>query len=248
MELSWSTFLLEIINFLVLIWILKRFVYKPVLEAVARRRAGIENTLEEAATLRDEATALQAQYESRLSDWEKERQQAREKLAEELEADRARRLKKLQDELAEEREKLRVSEAARRGDALRRLEETAHSQGARFAGILLRQASGPETEARLFEMLLNGLAELPAERLAALRASYGKTPEVIEVASAFPLQEDQRQRLSRALETLTGQHIPVCFIEDEHLVAGLRITIGAWVLGANLEDELAGYAALGHER
>ena len=42
MELSWSTFFLEIINFLVLVWILKRFLYKPVMDVIARRREGIE--------------------------------------------------------------------------------------------------------------------------------------------------------------------------------------------------------------
>jgi len=49
LELSWSTFLLEIINFLVLVWILKHFLYKPVLDVIARRRSGIEKTLADAA-------------------------------------------------------------------------------------------------------------------------------------------------------------------------------------------------------
>ena len=38
MELSGSTFVLEIINFLILVWILKRFLYKPVLGVIAKRR------------------------------------------------------------------------------------------------------------------------------------------------------------------------------------------------------------------
>ena len=48
MELSWPTFFLEIINFLVLVWILKRFLYKPVLEAIAHRKAVIDKTLVDA--------------------------------------------------------------------------------------------------------------------------------------------------------------------------------------------------------
>jgi len=43
MELNWSTFLLEIINFLILVWILKHFFYKPILDVIAHRRADIEN-------------------------------------------------------------------------------------------------------------------------------------------------------------------------------------------------------------
>jgi F-type H+-transporting ATPase subunit b len=45
MELDWTTFALEIINFLALIWILKRFLYRPVLATLGQRRAGIEANL-----------------------------------------------------------------------------------------------------------------------------------------------------------------------------------------------------------
>ena len=48
MEMDWSTFILEIINFLILVWILKRFLYRPILEVIARRREGVEKTLSEA--------------------------------------------------------------------------------------------------------------------------------------------------------------------------------------------------------
>ena len=51
MELSWSTFILEAINFLVLVWILKRFLYKPVLDVIERRKAGIEKIQADAKAL-----------------------------------------------------------------------------------------------------------------------------------------------------------------------------------------------------
>ena len=66
MELSWSTFVLEIINFLVLVWILKRFLYKPVMDVIARRREEIEKTRAEAAQLQTDAQNLQQQYEERV--------------------------------------------------------------------------------------------------------------------------------------------------------------------------------------
>ena len=95
MELSWTTFILEIINFLVLVWILKRFFYKPVLDVIARRRAGIEKTMTDAQTLHTQAEKLQEQYEGRLADWDKERQQARESLARELETEHNRKMEEL---------------------------------------------------------------------------------------------------------------------------------------------------------
>jgi len=59
LELNWTTFALEAVNFLVLVWILKRFLYKPVLGVIARRRAAIDRALEEAQTRHAEAQALE---------------------------------------------------------------------------------------------------------------------------------------------------------------------------------------------
>ena len=77
MELSWATFFLEIINFLVLVWILKRFLYKPVLEAIGHRKAVIDKTLADADAKEAGAQALVEQYQNRLAEWENEKEKLR---------------------------------------------------------------------------------------------------------------------------------------------------------------------------
>jgi len=242
MELSWSTFILEIINFLVLVWILKRFLYQPVLDVIARRRAGIEKTLADARALHSDAEQLQKQYEGRLADWEQERQQARTDLSRELDAERARKMTELQTSLDQVREKSRVTDERRQADAMHKIEEAALVQGARFAARVLQQASGPDTEARLLELVIDGLEQLPAERIAGLHKRYGKAPAVIEVVSAFPLADEQRRKLTRALTKIVNADTPLQFKQDSELVAGVRSTVGAWILGANIRDELKGFA------
>ena len=69
MELNWSTFILEMINFLVLIWILKRFFYRPVLSALEKRRNQIEQDLNEATLRHTQASELEQKYKERLEDW-----------------------------------------------------------------------------------------------------------------------------------------------------------------------------------
>lgn len=246
MELSWSTFLLEMINFLVLVWILKRFLYKPVLDAIARRRAGIEDQLADARQLHEEADALKAEYENRLAERDRERQQARDALSQELDEERARQMASLQAELAQEREKAQVAESCQRADAAREIEHHALQQGAQFAARLLAQAAGPELEARLMKLLLDGLSSLSEDRIADLRTQFGEPPEDILVGSAYPLPPDRREELERALSDVTGLDLPVSYAQDPELLAGVRIAIGAWVLHANLRDELRDFARFAH--
>jgi len=242
LELNWSTFVLEILNFLVLVWILKRFLYKPVLAVIVRRREGIEKSLAEARSLHEDAEALKARYQARLAEWEQERRQAREQLGGEMEAERTENLAALQAELAQEREKAAVAEDRRQADARHKAEETALVQAARFAARLLGDLAGPELEERLLERILTDLSKLPDERVAALRNNWGRPGNTAVVSSAYPLSESRREKLRQAVTVLAGAPVAVRFEQDEGLLAGIQITLGAWVLGANLRDELKSLA------
>jgi F-type H+-transporting ATPase subunit b len=182
-----------------------------------------------------------------LQDWERERQKARDALSRELEAERTRKMSELQTALEQERDKARVAEARRQADALHKMEETALLQSARFATRLLERASGPETEARLVELVITELSQLPAERVAALRNSFGQASQTIVVESAFPLSERHRKGLEQALTAIAGMERRIQYEHNSELLAGGRITIGAWVLGTNLRDELKGFTELAHE-
>ncbi|HKJ50401.1 MAG TPA: F0F1 ATP synthase subunit delta [Gammaproteobacteria bacterium] len=246
MELSWSTFLFEMINFLVLVWILKRFLYQPVLNVIARRRSEIEEQLAESRRLQAEAGQLKADYENRLDDWGKERQRLRDGLATDLDAERAQQLEALQSDLAAEREKARVAEARRQADAARETEQQALQQGAHFAASLLGEAAGPELEARLADILLDELEKISDDRAGAIRKQWGEPPAAIRVESAFPLDGDRRRRLEKKLKGLLDLDLPVNFEQKPELLAGLQVTVGAWVMQVNLRDELKGFAELSH--
>ena len=246
MELNWSTFLLEIFNFLVLVWILKHFLYQPVLNLIARRRAAIEDQLAEAKQLHADADTLKEQYEHRLVDWEQERQKAMENLRRELEENRLHALDELKAELAREEEKLRVARSRQDKQAVRAIETRALQQGAEFASRLLAEAAGPELENRLFDLLLDDLSVLSADQISVLNNGWGDSPERILVTSAFPLSEDKRHRLEDILTRITGLTVPVHYEQDAKLLAGLNITIGAWVLQLNVRDELQGFIELSH--
>lgn len=239
MELTWSTFVLEIVNFLILVWILKRFLYKPVLDVIERRRAAIAKTLADAEAKRAEADQIQAQYENRLADWEQQRRKAEEELQNSMAQERQRQLAELEASLKEERKKAAVVEEKRIAEQRRRDEETALGQGARFVGRLLERLRGPALEARLVALVLEDLPDLRPDRLEALREAFAATDQPVQVVSAQVLETEQRGELQQALAQVLGVDRLHCeFSEADDLVAGLRIHVGPWLLRANLGDEL----------
>lgn len=239
MELNWTTFVLEIINFLVLVWILKRFFYKPIQAVIARRRSAIEKELADAKAMRSEAESLEERYKHRLADWEKEREAARQTLHGEIEEERARLKEVLATELEQQREKAQVLEQRRLGELGKQAASDALNQAGRFLGRMLEGLTGPELEARIIAMVHRQLGELPEERVRELKQVWSANREAVTVQSAYALDAETERTLKQDFVGLLGPtDTPWQFEANPELVAGLHISIGAWTLAANLRDEM----------
>lgn len=241
MELDWSTFLLEIINVLVLVWLLNRFLYRPVMSVIEERKVAIAKSVADAHRLQTEAKALQEQYETRLDGWEQEKEKARAQLQEEIATERQRRLAVLLADLDKERQQASVREAQRIKETLRQAEATAILHGTQFAAALLSRIACPELEAKLVDAAMEDLSRLAREQLDAIKSALPENAHG-RVTTAFPLDESSRDRLTKKVEELLERTLAWEFLDDRNLLAGLRVGLGGWVLRGNLEDELKFFA------
>lgn len=243
MELDWTTMVLEIINFLVLVWLLKHFLYAPVLRVIGARREAIEQDLQEAQQREARGQQLRDEYEHRMAEWQRERDTAREKLEHELHERRALALEELRTSLDEERERagtLRERELHDR-DAAR--EREALALAGRFASELLETAAGPDVEARLIEHFCTELPSLGADDRVALQRSADREGRPLEVTSAFALSDAQQERLRACIHEFLDIDGDIVFRQNSELLAGIRLSVGDWSLDANLRDELRFFAA-----
>ena len=239
MELDWTTFILELINFLALVWILNRFLYQPVMSVIAQRKAAIKKTLSDAEATSSAAQALQIQYENRLAEWEQEREKARAQLRDEISTERNRLLEALRTELDQERKKAAAVEQRRMKDFMQQAEATAIVQGGTFASRLLSRLGGPELERKIIDVVMQDLPRLPDNQMQVIRSTAPAAKLPMKITSAYPLAETQREDLRQACRALAGGEVACEFLEGRDLIAGLRISFGSWVLRANVQDELS---------
>ena len=241
MQFDWTTFILEILNFLVLVWILKRFLYGPVLAMLDARQQRIKAESAQAELLRNQAEELRQQYEQRLADWNQQQETSRRQLEEELAKQRSDSLESLQQTLADEEAKLRARNqsviASREATLIREAASAAYAQTA----SMLQRLASPDLTSRIVEVLVEDLQALPdSEQIALSKAAVALTAESpIEVLSAHVLTESAQTELSQALSVVTGKPLLLMFKQDAALIAGVRVTVGECLLHANLADELA---------
>jgi F-type H+-transporting ATPase subunit b len=247
MEFDVSTFILEIVNFLVLIWILQRLFYKPLLTMIVQRRQFIDDSLTDAKKLREEAEELRDLYENRQKVWEQDKQAAMAALHQQLEGERTKQMDKLRVELEEERRKAKVTLNRQQQEHQQQVEKQALLNGSRFAGLLLQQAAGPELERRLFDMLLDHFTVLPEACRLCLETLGHAESVAIKVTSVYTFSADQRQRLEQKFNALLDRPVDFQYFQDPALIGGVRLDIGDWVLHTNLKHELAGFAEIAYE-
>ncbi len=248
MELSWTTFILEAINFLVLVWLLKRLFYAPVQRAIARRRAAIEKTMQDAVSTRREAEDLKSRYEGRLKEWNEEKERQREEFRKELAEEKARQLKRIENAVAMEREKAEAQENRKAAERRANDEKEAMRQALEFSSRLLGDLASPELETKIVDLVIKQISSAQPGDLPVPGASSEGYGGAVQVRSAHTLNEPQRNALSAALKNTLHAEMPVNFEVEPKLMAGVEIAIGSYVMRANLRDELEYFsAARNHE-
>jgi F-type H+-transporting ATPase subunit b len=238
-ELSWTTFVLEAINFLVLVWLLKRLFYAPVKRAISQRRAAVEKTLRDVGSARRDAEDLKARYEGRVREWEVEKERQREEFRKELSEEKTRQLKIIENLVAMEREKAEAQEEKQAAERRAKDEKEAMKHAMEFTSRLLRDLASPELEGKIVEMVIKHISSATREALPGSAGSQSSDRHVAaQVRSAHSLTEPQRVALAAILKQRMGNDLTVTFETDQRLLAGLEIAVGAYVLRANLRDEL----------
>lgn len=241
MQFDWTSFTLELLNFLVLLWILKHFLYRPVLSALDARRQEVRDRLAQADAVRKEAEALKRQYEARLAAWRQEQEQARRGFEQEMTQERIARLDALKKQLADERVKAQHREKAQAAVREAALTRQAAARAFGAAAAMLTRLASPELTSRISDLFEQDLHALPEEQRAALRGAAAKldAPAIAEIASAHPLEAASRQSVTAALSAAAARPLQPVFKEQPELIAGLRVAVGECLLHANLADELA---------
>lgn len=226
MQIDWLTVAAQIVNFLVLVWLLQRFLYRPITAAMAQREGAIAARLSEAGSARAEVEAdarrlerarqaLEDSRAHRLAAAEDEARALRARLEAEIRQEMDRKRGALQDQLDQERNAL--------ADSLRR--KAGHAV-IDIAGRVLRDYADSDLGAQVAANFARRLAALDAPDRARLIRAAERIEGPAQLISGIDLTPAMQATLTQAVRDCIGQEIAVAHRRDDDLVLGLRLTIG----------------------
>jgi F-type H+-transporting ATPase subunit b len=237
--LDWFTVGAQALNFLILVWLLKRFLYKPVLAAIDAREQRIAKELADAAAKQAEAQQKRDEFQHKNDELNRQRAALLSQATEAGNAERQRLIdaaRQAADAISAGREEALRSDSQNLNQTLR-----ARTQQEVFAIArqVLRDLATANLDACMVDTFTHRLRDMDAQAKAVLAEAIRKSAEPALVRSAFDLPTDQRAAIQNALnETFSGE-IQVRFQTAPDLVAGVEVTSNGQKLAWNIVDYLA---------
>jgi len=214
MDLDWRTLVLQTVNVLILIWLLKKFFWQPVAAMIEQRRVTAKNLLDAAQAKQDAAAAALAEITATRAGFAQER--AAILAAAQAEAEQAREASLKETTQAadalEAAAQARIAAARKSAEAAWR--ERASQLAVEIAGRLAARLEGAAVLEAFLGWLLKEIAALPP----ALRQA-----ETLELVSATPLPPDAQADCQRRIAQAFGGAALLTFKTDPALIAGLEL-------------------------
>lgn len=240
MLIDWFTVGVQIVNFLILVWLLKHFLYKPVLDAIDAREKRIATELADADAKKAEAEKERTDFEDKNNVFNQHRSALLSKAADEAKAERER----LIDQAKKDAESLRVTQAdALRGDQIRLGSEItllAEKEVFAIARKALTDLATVSLEERVGEVFTRHLRELDSKAKELLGTALKNSSQPALVRSAFDLPADQRAAIQNALNETFSAVVRIKFEESQDVICGIELTANGQKVAWSISSYLTG--------
>jgi F-type H+-transporting ATPase subunit b len=224
MLIDWFTVIAQMLNFLILVWLLKHFLYQPILNAIDTREKGIASKLADAEAKEADAHKQQEDFESKNKTFDEQRAALMTKADSDAKAEHDR----LIGDAHKEADGVRASDAAALKDdqahqtvAIRRM---AQDQVFAITKKTLADLATVTLEERIGEVFTRRLREMNAKDKEEMGAALKSSPEASLLRSAFNLPDQQRAAIQNALNETFSAVIRVRYETDANAISGIELT------------------------
>ena len=239
MLIDWFTVAAQALNFLILVWLMKRFLYKPILNAIDAREKLIAKELADADAKKAEAQKEHEEFQKKNEEFDQQRAALLTKATDEAKTERERLLddaRKAADALSAKRQESLSHDAQNLNQAISRLTQKEVFAITRKA---LTDLATTSLEERMGEVFDRRLRELDGKSKSVLGDALRKNSEPALIRSTFDLPALQRSAIQNALNETFSAEIHIRFETAPDLVSGIELTTNGQKVGWTIADYLA---------
>jgi F-type H+-transporting ATPase subunit b len=238
MLIDWFTIVAQAINFLILVWLLKRFLYKPILDAIDERERRIATQLADAAAKKAEAEKEREDFRQKNAGFDGERAALLKHATEEAQVVRQRLLEEARRDSDELRAKQQDSLQKEQLNLGKEIVSWTQKQVFAITRKTLTDLAGASLEERVCNVFLDRLRELNGTPKTRLAAALKGSAEPVLVRSAFDLPAAQRNAIEQAVKETFAADVRFRFETAADVVSGIELSANGQKVAWSIADYL----------
>lgn len=241
MQIDWLTVSAQIVNFLVLVLLLRWVLYRPLARALKARQEAVAQQLTEADAARAKAEAAAEEHRAAIHALDQARHDRLQRAEAEAGARRSALIDAAKAEVSAQRSAWQAQLEAEKSAFLDRLRHRAGDSFVIMARNILSEMADQDLIDRMaqtFAARLEGLDRADRDRL---REAFG-TGEPPEILSSLPLSGTARDTVAAAVGALLGKPVTPVFAEESDLSCGVVLRLGAQHVGWTIAEHLDRFA------
>lgn len=240
MEINWFTFFAQIVNFLILLAILQKVLYRPIISAMERREQTIRDRLSAAEQKWQETQQEAADYRQKQQQWDSQQAERLTQGKAEVEQVRQTLMQKAFQEVKENEIRWQAALERQKESFLRELRDRAVQQMQKTIRLILADLADVTLEERLIEAFLRRIRNLEGEecQLLCQVVTPANHDAAIVVYSAFEIPLSSRQAITQSLQGKLSEPVKPRFETIPDLICGIELRATGCKLAWSLENYL----------
>ena len=250
MQIDYFTIFAQIVNFLVLVFLLRHFLYRPVIKMMDEREQKIVSRLQEIEKKKNEAEQELESFRKMSQELSNKREELLARAAREAQILGADLMKKAREDVGAASAKWYQDLQAQEASLLRDLNRRAGIEIYAIARRALQDLADEDLERQIIDIFVKRLQNVDKSESEMIRDFYRGVDKKIMVRSTFAITEEMRQKIQETVRNQTGIDSIMQYEIAPELICGVELdshgTRVAWsvagylnTLQADLSEVLA---------
>lgn len=238
MLIDWFTVAAQVVNFLILVFLLKHFLYDRIVEAMDKREERIRNRLDEARSKKQDADQEAESLRKERSELEKKREDLLTQAREDADAEKRRLVGEAREQVEAMRRDWQEAVSREKSAFTRDLRELAAREVFAICRRALQDLSDAEVEEQMVRVFLERLAGLGDRERDAMKEAARAGENRCTVRSRFDMPSGLEQKVTREIHEQLDAEIEVAFETDGTLPPGIELRMKGRKLGWGFDEYL----------
>jgi F-type H+-transporting ATPase subunit b len=230
MQINWFTVIAQIVNFIVLVWLMKRYLYKPILSAIDDREKKIAGELADAKSQKASAKAEHDEFDKKNNAFDQDKKQMMDKAVADAGAERQKLIDAAKNDAQALRDKLEKASAALQEHMTDQIAQKTQQEVIAITRKALTELASSNLEEQVVNTFIKKIDTLDDKGKTDFIKAFQSDKKLVTISSAFDLPAVEQKNIVKSIDKILGAGAKYTFKSAPEIIGGIELSTNGYKL------------------